>query len=81
MGKKGRAALLAAACLLLTACGRGPGPEQKTETAPGTARCLVMGTDRFVTEQNTAPCSANNAETMAALLSACLPEGTRITRA
>ena len=80
MGKKGRAALLAAVCLLLTACGRGPGPEGKTETAPGTCRCLVIGADRFVTERSMAPCSANNAETMAALLSACLPEDTRITR-
>ena len=36
--------------------------------------------DRFVTEENTSPCSANNAEIMAALFGDCLPEGTRITR-
>lgn len=80
MGKKGRAALLAAVCLLLTACGRGPAAVEKTETAPGACRCLVIGADRFVTERSMAPCSANNVETMAALLSACLPEDTRITR-
>ncbi len=43
-------------------------------------RCLVIGMDAFVSEENTAPCSANNAETLAALLGACLPEGTRVTR-
>ena len=53
--------------------------------APGTAgaaeyRCLAVGTDLFVNEENTSPCSANNAELMAALLEDCLPEGTRITR-
>lgn len=43
-------------------------------------RCLAVGTDTFVTEPNTAPCSANNAEIMASLFADCLPEGTRITR-
>ena len=52
---------------------------------PGTAgiaetRCLAVGTDLFVSEENTQPCSANNTEIMAALLEDCLPEGTRITR-
>ena len=43
-------------------------------------RCLAVGMDRFVNEENTAPCSANNAETMAGLFGDCLPEGTKIIR-
>ena len=43
-------------------------------------RCLAVGMDRFVHEENTAPCSANNAETMAGLFAGCLPEGTEVTR-
>lgn len=34
----------------------------------GVSRCLVIGYDRFVTMTDTAPCSANNAEIMTALL-------------
>ena len=43
-------------------------------------RCLAVGIDRFVNEENTAPCSANNAEVIAGLFGDCLPEGTRVTR-
>ena len=43
-------------------------------------RCLAVGIDRFVSEENTAPCSANNAEMMAALFADSLPGDTRITR-
>lgn len=43
-------------------------------------RCLAVGMDRFVNEENTAPCSANNAETIAGLFGDCLPEGTKIIR-
>ena len=43
-------------------------------------RCLAVGMDRFVNEENTTPCSANNAETMAGLFGDCLPEGTKIIR-
>ena len=50
------------------------------ENPGSTVRCLAAGMDLFVTEENTSPCSANNAETMAALFAAYLPEGTRITR-
>lgn len=52
-----------------------PTPAQEPET-----RFLAVGMDLFVTRDTTSPCSANNAETMAALAAACLPEGTRITR-
>jgi len=39
-----------------------------------------VGMDRFVNEENTAPCSANNAESIAGLFGDCLPEGTKVTR-
>ena len=43
-------------------------------------RCLAVGIDRFADEEDTTPCSANNAETIAGLFGDCLPEGTKITR-
>ncbi len=43
-------------------------------------RCLAVGIDRFVHEEDTTPCSANNAEGIAGLFGDCLPEGTRISR-
>ena len=55
-------------------------PGKPPETANGTCRCLAVGMDLFVNEADTAPCSANNAEIMAALFAAYLPEGTRINR-
>ena len=54
------------------------GPEPPAGAA--VVRCLAAGMDLFVTEENTAPCSANNAEAMAALMAAYLPPGTKITR-
>lgn len=60
----------------LSAAGR---PEE-AEIPAGVCRCLAVGMDEFVTEETTAPCSANNAETMAALLADFLPEGTRVAR-
>ena len=50
------------------------------DSAEGRYRCLAVGMDLFVTEADTAPCSENNAEIMAALLAAYLPEGTRVNR-
>ena len=41
-------------------------------------RCLAVGMDLFVTEEDTAPCSAGNAEIMAELMRDFLPEGTRV---
>ena len=43
-------------------------------------RCLAVGIDRFVNEETTTPCSANNAETIAGLFRDCLPKGTKVTR-
>ena len=61
-----------------------PAPAEPTPApvpdAAAAVRFLAVGMDTFVTRDNTSPCSANNAETMAALAAACLPEGTRITR-
>ena len=52
--------------------------------APGSPeaefRCLAVGIDRFVNEENTSPCSANNVEEITGLFADCLPEGTQITR-
>ena len=48
--------------------------------ADSRCRCLAVGMDCFVTEENTTPCSANNAEIASALFADCLPENTRITR-
>ena len=70
------AALLVAAAFFLpfrTLCAESEAPATEF-------RCLAVGIDRFVNEENTAPCSANNAEAMAGLFGDCLPEGTKITR-
>jgi len=80
MGKSVLAALAAAIIAFLPAASL---PSE--DVFPGTEgtaciRCLAVGMDLFVTEQDTAPCSANNAEIMAALLTDCLPEGTQVTR-
>ena len=78
MGKSVLAALLAAIIALLPAAS--PPLEGASPEGTGKIRCLAVGMDRFVTEKDTAPCSAGNAEIMAALLEDCLPEGTRVTR-
>ena len=78
MGKKLLAALFA---VMMSFFPARPGTSAGTpETAEGTARCLVVGMDLFTERQTTTPCSANNAEIMAALFADCLPEGTRVTR-
>ena len=46
----------------------------------GVTRCLLIGCDRFVTMTGTEPASANNVDTMAALLADCLPKGSPIRR-
>ena len=57
-----------------------PNPPVPPEPPAGEYRCLAVGIDRFVNEESTAPCSANNAEEIAALFRDCLPKGTKITR-
>ena len=52
----------------------------RRRTGDGITRCLLIGCDRFVSMPGTEPASANNVETMAALLKDFLPEGTEITR-
>ena len=46
----------------------------------GVTRCLLIGCDRFVTLMGTEPASANNVDTMEALLTDFLPGGTKISR-
>ena len=46
----------------------------------GVTRCLLIGCDRFVTMPGTEPASANNVETMEALLADFLPENTTVIR-
>ena len=77
MGKSWLAVLFAA----LTAFSfRFPLLSELPGTPAAECRCLVIGIDRFVNEENTSPCSANNAEEIAGLFTDCLPEGTKITR-
>ena len=54
------------------------GMEQRT--TDGVTRCLLIGCDRFVSMPGTEPASANNVDTMEALLADFLPEGTEISR-
>ena len=46
----------------------------------GVTRCLLIGCDRFVSMPGTEPASANNVETMEALLKDFLPESTTVIR-
>ena len=46
----------------------------------GMTRCLLIGCDRFVSMPATEPASANNVDTMEALMKDFLPKGTRIRR-
>ena len=55
--------ILAAVFLAVLSLLRGARPNGN-----GVSRCLIIGYDRFVTMADTAPCSANNAEIMTALL-------------
>ena len=52
----------------------------KQHTADGVTRCLLIGCDRFVSMPGTEPASANNVDTMEALLADFMPEGTEISR-
>ncbi len=70
--------LLAALCAVLMSFLL-PSPAPPASTG-GTVRCLAVGMDLFANRETTEPCSANNAEIMAALFAAYLPEGTRVTR-
>ena len=79
MGRSWISALLAALWALLSLIPASPIHPAAAEPA-AEYRCLAVGMDAFVNEENTAPCSANNAEIMGALFSECLPEGTRVTR-
>ena len=76
MGKSWIAALLAA----LTAFPFFAISPAATASPATEYRCLAVGIDRFVDEENTAPCSANNTEGIAALFGDCLPEGVKVTR-
>ena len=77
MGKSWIAVLFAA----LTAFSFRPSLLSEDSGSPAAEiRCLAVGIDRFVNEENTSPCSANNVEEMAGLFTDCLPEGTKITR-
>ena len=46
----------------------------------GRTRCLLIGCDRFVSMPGTEPASANNVETMGALLADFLPEDATVSR-
>ena len=52
----------------------------KQRTTDGVTRCLLIGCDRFVSMPGTEPASANNVDTMEALLADFMPEGTEISR-
>ena len=52
----------------------------KDRAGGGMTRCLLIGCDRFVTMPGTEPASANNVDTMEALLADFLPENTTVIR-
>ena len=62
-------------CLLLISL-----PGMRSRREEGVTRCLLIGCDRFVSMPGTEPASANNTETMEALLTDFLPEGTAVAR-
>ena len=77
---KGRRLLPAAIMTLaLAVCPAGRGGRAPDEIR-GTNRCLVIGYDHFTSMPDTAPCSANNVEIVAALLSDYTPETERVIR-
>ena len=59
-------------CLLLIPIGL------KNAGGDGKTRCLLIGCDRFVSMPGTEPASANNVDTMAALLTDFLPKGATV---
>ena len=62
-------------CVLLLPLG-----VMKSAGGDGVTRCLLIGCDRFVSMPDTEPASANNVETMGALLKDFLPGEVRIQR-
>ena len=62
-------------CVLLLPLG-----VMKSAGGDGVTRCLLIGCDRFVSMPDTEPASANNVETMGALLTDFLPGEVRIQR-
>ena len=52
----------------------------RSRSAAGTTRCLLIGCDRFVSMPGTEPASANNVDTMEALLTDFLPDCAAIRR-
>lgn len=62
-------------CVLLLPMG-----VMKSAGGDGVTRCLLIGCDRFVSMPDTEPASANNVETMGALLTDFLPGEVRIQR-
>ncbi len=59
-------------CLLLIPIG------MKNAGGDGKTRCLLIGCDRFMSMPGTEPASANNVDTMAALLMDFLPKDTKV---
>ena len=72
--------LLVCCVLVILALGIWGISGMKQGTAGGVTRCLLIGCDRFVSMPGTEPASANNVDTMEALLADFLPEGTEISR-
>ena len=70
------AAIFAALLMLIPAAHSGG------EAGVGTPviRCLSIGMDRFITQEDTGRCSGRNAEIMEKIFTAFLPEGARVTR-
>ena len=77
---KKKVIVLACCVLVILALGIWGISGMKQQTAGGVTRCLLIGCDRFVTMPGTEPASANNVDTMEALLADFLPEGTEISR-
>lgn len=77
---KKKVIVLACCVLVILALGIWGISGMKQQTASGVTRCLLIGCDRFVSMPGTEPASANNVDTMEALLADFLPEGTEITR-
>ena len=77
---KKKALCLAACLVVLAAFGIFGVVRMKDRAGGGVTRCLLIGCDRFVSMHGTEPASANNVDTMEALLTDFLPEGTAIIR-
>ena len=80
MKRKGLIGLLLGLVLLAAAAALLWPPGMRQGTAEGVTRCLLIGCDRFVSMPNTEPASANNVETMDALLTDFLPADATVCR-